>query len=129
MALGWTLSSVSLSMLRSPELDPGLQMQLHQCCIGGRVTFLELPAKCCPVEPKLPLAYFGTGVHWCFALSLLFTRTPQVLFFQAAFQLSDSWYILVYGRLFHPRCGTSHFSWYFFQKEDTLFQDNFRKQW
>lgn len=98
-------------LLRSPELDPGLQMWPHQCCTGGRVTSFELPAKCWPVEPKLLLTFFGTRAHCCLALNLLFTRSPQVLSFQAAFQLGDSWYIPVYGRLFLPRCGTSHFSW------------------
>ena len=95
---------VSLA-LGSPELGPVLHVCPHQCWGEGKD---HLPRSAGDTPPNAV-----QDSRLCCKSTLLvhvqLSVHPQVLFYQAAFQLGDPQHILCMGLVF-PRCRTFHFS-------------------
>lgn len=92
--------------LTGPELDPVLQVWLHQCWTERKrslplTTALDLLATLLLVQPGLSTAFFPAGAPCWLLLTLRVHQDPQVHSCQAAFELGSPQHVQCLG-LFSP---------------------------
>ena len=63
-------------VLENPELDRGLQMCLIRAEQKGRITSLDLLARLCLVQPRMPLDFFAARAHCWLMFNFLSTGSP-----------------------------------------------------
>lgn len=100
-SLSWTVPSLSvsphmsLSLYVEPWTGHSTPAVAHQCWQRRRITSLNLLSMLCLWQTRIPLTFLAARTHWGLMFDLVFTRTLQVLFCQAYFQLSSPQHILV----------------------------------
>ncbi|KAK4821856.1 LOW QUALITY PROTEIN: hypothetical protein QYF61_004333 [Mycteria americana] len=77
VALLWTRSSPSMSLLSGPTLNTAFEVRPHQCPVQGTITAPVLLATLLLIQARMPLAFLATWAHCWLIFRRLSANTPS----------------------------------------------------